>query len=265
MSYGYGNSRRLRFIISKLQPYVIGLSGTRKLSARRSVAGTSLPPVLALSIMRGEAILRLRFMAYFDTLDMGLDNPEHLWTLWQKLIVERGRIHDLVNRIGLISVISSQTNLPSPDAELAYQLYCGLIDDLDRADEFALLEIGTDYFFRHAFLSLYPSKIPRKAAEKSPEGLRASVMGRLRKFFRRPFEIKESFRQEETSVEFHLKIKFDGRWHDLPTYVGKRLKSTRMDAYEHLLNDMKAGRFAEWVGSFSVRKTMVPQVEEIAA
>lgn len=246
MSYGYGSTRRLRFIVGLLGQYVSGhINGSRKPLARRF--DSALPPPLALSIMRGEAILRMRFISYFESIGFSLDDPEHLWMLWNKLVVERGRIHDLVNRIGLIAAISTQMRLPAPDEELAYQLYCGLIDDLERSKEYRLLEIATDYFFRHAFLSMFPNKAPEKKVARSPEGLRASVIARLRKQLKRPFELKESFYQGDEQVEFSLRLKLDGHWSCFPSHIGKRLKPTRLGAYEHLLEALESGSFTEWI------------------
>lgn len=205
------------------------------------------PPPLALSILRGEAILRLRFIAYFETVGLGLDEPARLWALWNNLVLDRGRILDLVNRIGLIAAVSTQVQLPKQDEELAYQMYCGLLNDLERNEEYRLLEIASDYFFRHAFFSLFPNKVPETKLKMNAESLRSSVMSRLSKKLKRPFELKESFRQAEDAVEFRLRLKLDGQWNELPVSHGKRLKPTRLDAYQQLLDALGSGSYLEWI------------------
>ncbi len=246
MSYGHGNSRRLRHIVDQLGRYVRArIQGSRKLLARPASQSFNPPPPLKLAFLRGEALLTLRFVAWCESLDLGLaDDPANVWVLHQKLIADRGRILDLVNRIGLFSAVSRQTTLPQQEPELAYRLYCGLLDDLERGEEFRLLEIATDFLFLHAFRGLFPDRAVARPDASSAEGLRAGALSRLRKHFKQAVEIKESFRQAEDSVEFRLRLKLRERWHDLPPHSGKRLKPTRLAAWQHLLDTLKRGEMA---------------------
>lgn len=246
MAYGSGSTRRLRFVVEQLRHYITDhIARFRKPLSRRAALSADLSPPLAVAFMRGEAILNLRFFSWCESLGIGLEDPSAMWAMHQRLIADRGRILDLINRTGLYQAISTQVELPPLEGETAYRLYCGLLDDLDQAEKFRLLEIATDYFFLHAFRTLFPNRTLPKAEKNSVQGLKASVMSRLRKKIRAPFELKESFRQGEEEVEFHLRLKIRNKWLSLPVVTGKRLKTTRLNAYEALLNTLKTGHKLE--------------------
>ena len=241
MSYGHGSTRRLRFVVDQLGRYVVAHVRQSRTPLRR-VREANMPPALALACLRGEAILNLRFFSWCEALKLGADDPARAWALHQKLIADRGRILDLVNRIGLAEAMATQTALPAADGELAYRLYCGLLDDLERGDHFRLLEIATDFFFRHGFLGLFPSQPVIRAHKQDAETLRTTALSKLRRRFRQPVELRERFQQHDEGVVFTLRFKLHGRWYRLSEHMGKRVKPARIAAYKTLLKTIRDGQ-----------------------
>lgn len=246
MSYGHGGTRRLRFVVDQVGRYVAAHVRQSRSPLRR-VRDASPPPALALACLRGEAILTLRFFAWCEGLALVTDDPDKQWYLHEKLIANRGRILDLVNRIGLAEAVATQTVLPAGDGELAYRLYCGLLNDLERGGHYRLLEIATDFFFAHGLLGLFPNRPVVRVRTQDAETLRVAVLGKLRKRFRQPVELKERFRQDEEGVRFALRFKLHGRWHHLPEQAGKRLKPVRITAYKALLGIIGDGKIDAFV------------------
>lgn len=248
MSYGHGSARRLRFIVDQLQGYVaLNIKQPRKPLAR-AAALKSLPPALKLSFLRGDALLTTRFFSWCEEIGFGLTAPDQALSLHEKLIGNRGKIADLVNRIGLFRAIATQATLPQMDAELAYKIYCGLLDDLHQTEHFRLFELATARFFEFSFRGLFPHRSATEKTGTDLSALRQRAESKLRKAFNQPFEFKESFTAENDQVSFHLRIKLKNRWHHLPSHQGSRLKPTRLAAYEALIQLATSGELENLLG-----------------
>lgn len=237
MSYGYGSVRRLRYIVDQLRGYAsLHIAQPRKPLAR-AASSESFPPALTLAFKRGEALLTTRFFDWCEEIGFGLDAPDQALALYDKLIGNRGAIVNLVNRIGLLGAVSTQTVLPSAetDTELAYRIYCGLLDDLHQTEHFRLFELATGGFFQFGFRGLFPNRPAAVKTKTDLAGLRQRAESKLRKSLKQPFELKESFAVEDNQVNFHLRIKLKGCWHHLPIHYGPRLKPIRLAAYEALI------------------------------
>lgn len=236
----HGSTRRLGYITQQLQAYV---ALRMPVWRRRPAVGSdgSLPWLLQVAALRGEALLRLRFFDWCEAMDMGLTESRHQQTLWQALLVERGKVADLVRRMGLVKAVANQTALPDVNDELAYQLYCGLVDDLARQQNQHLLEIATDQLWLHYFRQLFPDTPVQHAPPDDPVALRARAEVLLTRRTGQRAQIKESFTQSADSVCLHLRIKLDGRWHNLPTVTASRLKPARLQAWQALLGQLESG------------------------
>jgi hypothetical protein len=239
MTHGHDSPNRLVSIAFQLRKYLDAEIGhlERPLKRRQD---HSLPPAFEVAFLRGEAILRLRFFLTFETLGLGLEQPDLLLDLWAKLVLDRRRIVELAHRAGLVAALATQASLPEATDEHVFQLYCGLLDDLERRQDARLLELATGAFFRHHFRELFPRYAGAKpAVRKDRETLRFQAQTRLSKRHKQPVEIKESFQQEEHEVRFRLRVKIgDGEWQDQPEVTAGRLKGARMAAYKRLLKSV---------------------------
>jgi len=242
MSHGRGSHRRLNHIVDPLAGYVN--AAIRRLRRPPARAANGLAAPFELAWLRGEAILRIRFFAYFESC-FGIDEADRLLSLWQEFVVARGHIADLVRRIQLPSALATQSALPTMDDETAYRLYCGLLDDLARNREEHYLALATDDFFRHRFMQQYPRFIrDKEPAVKDVRTLRLKAGVRLSRHLGLPVEIRESFTEDESAARFHLRYKpRGGTWIDLPELVGPRLRPLRLSAYQALLHALKNGLF----------------------
>ncbi len=236
-----GSNRRLGFITQQLQRYIAQrMPIWRK---RPAISGDGkLPWLLQAAALRGEAIMRVRFFDWCEAVNMGLTQSGHQQKLWQTLMVERGKVADLVRRIGLIKAMANQTAMPEVDDELAYQLYCGMLDDLARQQNMQLLEIATDQLWLHYFRQLFPDTAVQASPPDDPEALRLRAEIMLAKLTRQTVAIKESFTQSETAATFHLRIKLDGKWQDQPTITATRLKPARLQAWQALITQLETGK-----------------------
>lgn len=239
MTRSHGSIQRLSFIAHQLQTYVEHEVRRLERPLKRRTDAT-LPPAFELAFLRGEAILRLRFFEFCETFGFGLEQTETLLDLWGRFLVDRSRISELARKCGLVEALATQASLPVADDELAYCLFCGLVDDLERQGEKELLRLATDAFFAHHFRELFPEAAPvQKAPRKDREDLRFQALTRLSKRHKQPVDLKESFAQEPDEVRFHLRLKIgDGPWQDQPEIAAKRLKSARQAAYAALLKGL---------------------------
>ena len=239
-----GSTRRLGYITQQLQRYI---AQRMPIWRKRPAMGGDgkLPWLLQVAALRGEAILRLRFFDWCEAVNMGLTESGHQQKLWQSLMVERGKVADVVRRIGLIKAIANQTAMPEVDDELAYQLYCGMLDDLARQENMQLLEIATDQLWLHYFRQLFPDTPVQQTPTDDPEALRHRAEILLAKVTRQPIAIKESFTQSETAATLHLRIKLDGKWQDQPGITASRLKPARLQAWQALIAQLETGALAQ--------------------
>lgn len=237
--------KHLSTITIPLQGYI----AERKKKLCKKLVGVvkgDLPVPFQVAALRGEGILRLRF---FDFLEKtGITNPQRQLDLWLVLVVDRGRIIDLIQRVGLLDLVARQNTAlkdlqaRSDFAEIAFLLYCGLLDDFSRQQKKNLLSLACEKFFEHHFLGLYPAK-PVPPKKLTAVQLRQRVLAKLQKYWGFNVKLKESFSTDDDSVDFALRMQANGMaWLELLRISGKRLKATRNTAYRKLLQEIKEGR-----------------------
>ncbi|MHB8988287.1 MAG: hypothetical protein ACYC6S_05835 [Desulfobulbia bacterium] len=100
--------------------------------------------------------------------------------------------------------------------------------------------MATQGFFRHYFIGLYPKK--SQTTSINPATLRLRALGKLRKHWGLGTELKESFVAQDEDCVFSLRLKAPGySWQTLVTVTGARLKTTRIEAYTRLLDQVVQG------------------------
>lgn len=237
--------QRLAHIITPIRQYLKS-HGAKFKPRLGKVTPDCLPAPYEAAALRGEGVLRVRF---FDLLESkGVTDPQRQLEIWQALIVDRGRIIDYVQRIGLLAMAAGQNatlqNLQarSDFADWAFKLYCGLLDDLSRQPEQTLFELACPRLILHHFVGLYPkSPQPKKA---DPEQLRQKAIRQLQKYWGAEIQLKESFQTSEQTVTFALRLKPPGAaWIELLQLTGSRLKTVRIQGYQQLLAGLKNGEY----------------------
>ena len=227
--------RYLSRTLLPLKHYLGGQDIRRKLRLKDK-NGQLLPP-LHIAWLRGEAILRLRF---FEMLEQQRFS-DYAWQLelWEKLVLNRGYIIDLLQRIQIGERIEGGHEQIEDGA---FKLYCILLDTLHRENEQELLNIATTELFRHHIKSLYPKKAA--AARSNPQQLRHSATIKIRKYWGASAQLKESFTTQPDSAHVQLRLKLKGyAWYVLLEVSDKRLKRAKTQAYQQLLDGLKEGRY----------------------
>ena len=224
-------ARQLRQITDPLKAWLIADTRLRL----RVGEDHALPPLLEVSRLRGEALLRLRVLAFLE--QQGVQ-PEPQLRLYQQLVTEGGKLLDLAQRIGLLAQFNRPPAAdPKQAAVIAWSI---LVDQLHQAGETVLLETATDAVARHFLLGLYPAE--SKPARLGDLQLRQSVLRALRPAWGMDVQLRESFKTTPAAAEVSLRVKRPGyAWHVLHTETGEHLKPTRRLAYENLLARIQAG------------------------
>jgi hypothetical protein len=231
-----------------------------------------LPALILLSSQRGEGILRAQFFGgksgqLGDKLPHQ-PSPEQWLDYWHRFVEKRGRIVDLVQRIGLIEAVSQETALAgkaatttsSADEALCFTLYTALLDQLQERGETDLLNTATTKFFVLLWKQQFPQfaeQVLKQAADPANIGVKSGVNAssniqalkdkaliRVRKTQHPQAILKESWREvgntengEETKIEFAVRMQAGrgGPWSELVTLSRPRLKTARLAAWQSLL------------------------------
>lgn len=230
-----GSVKRLKGIVAPLAAFAAAHPPGG--SSRRRV-GTNLPAPLRLAALRGEAVLRLRFFGAFGR---GLPHdptPEQWLDYWQRFVLDRGAIADLVRRAGLHRAAGLDAAPDAGDDETCFVLYCALLDSLAAKANEPLLQVAVEKFFLHLWRQQFPDIPVERSRTADPALLRARLEAALRGRWQ-PVEVKESFIQEATKVEFRLLALRPGQPpEELVCLERPRLKPARLAAYEAALEKM---------------------------
>lgn len=196
----------LRQIVNELARYGQHYISRQHKPLRRLAEDTPLPASLGWGALRGEGIIRLRFCHCFESLGFTWTESEKLLDLWEKIGCHRGLVFDLLAQAGIFAALSSQCHIAQPTPELAWSLYCGLADSLEREDQAALLTRLTDDLWLHHYRRMFPDA---PASEKSPSliTLRQRALKALQKHYKLPVELKESFTTDSGLAGFSLRYR----------------------------------------------------------
>lgn len=199
-----------------------------------------LPAPLAWAALRGEGVVRLRFCRYFEQLGFSWQDGEQLLVLWQSIGCNTGLVFDLLARAGVFAALSTQFKLPEPQPALAWQLYCGVVDALEREGACELLQLITDDWWLHHWRMQFPCQAPA-AQRPSVTVLRQRLHKQLQTQHQMPVELREHFSVEGATARFRLRYRLcppladKGPWIEGPEHLGTRLKPLKLAAYEAAL------------------------------
>jgi len=247
MSYKPGNLRKtsLPRIVDALRVYAATYLAQQAKPLHRLSRDAALPSPLAWAALRGEGIVRLRFCHCFEQLGFSWQDGEQLMQLWPRLGCHHGLVFDLLARAGVFSALSTQFKLPEPSPELAWQLYCGIVDALDRENEKALLAQITDDYWLHHWRIQFPQEAAVSATPTATT-LRQQLHKALQTRHKLPVELRENFTADAAHARFRLRYRMcppgadKGGWIDLPEHCGTRLKPLKLAAYQAALADIAA-------------------------
>ncbi|MDP2835213.1 MAG: hypothetical protein Q8Q28_18320, partial [Pseudomonadota bacterium] len=227
-------------IVAGLRLYAAGYLASQARPLHRLAREVALPTPLAWAALRGEGLIRLRFCHCFENLGFSWQDGERLMQLWPRLGCHSGLVFDLLARAGVFSALSTQFKLPEPSPELAWQLYCGIVDALDRDAKTDLLALITDDFWLHHWRIQFPEEAGTPATP-SLTVLRQRLQKALQTRHKLPVDLRERFSSEAAEARFHLRYRLcppgpdKGPWIELPEHTGTRLKPLKLAAYQKAL------------------------------
>ena len=228
-------------IVGGLRVYAASYLSRQAKPLHRLARDAALPTPLAWAALRGEGIVRLRFCRCFEQLGFSWQDGEQLMQLWPRLGCHTGLVFDLLARAGVFVALSTQFKLPEPSPDLAWQLYCGIVDTLERENQTALLALITDDYWLHHWRIQFPQDAG--AATPSATVLRQRLHKTLQARHKLPVELREQFSADNDQARFHLRYRLcppgqdKGPWIDLPEHTGTRLKPIKLAAYQLALQE----------------------------
>ena len=245
-------ARKLKALTNKIHIYLHGRFPKQKMVNQPihvTINEVTLQPALQIAFLQGEAILRLRFFKYLD--EKHITDPIGQCNTWQLLIEDKRFIQQIAENSGLIDYFSFKTPSKTPISSLnesegslyqtlCFTVFCILLWDIHENDD-AYCEQLINGLVIHFLPTLYPKQV--KSTDIAH--LKQSAVKSIAKRWHNKPEIKESFKIENDIVLFSLIAK-------LPQYApvtlleinGKRLKPTRLSAYQALLNGLESGSLA---------------------
>lgn len=202
-----------------------------------------LPDALKCSVLRGEAVFRQQFFAYFE--GKGFDDT-FSYLAYEKIVNDSHVITEFVQLIGLQDAVESyiQAGVAAENDDYhaqCYQLYCLLIDHLAQMDEEKLLHDASVRLIQHYL----PSFLPKADKIKpSLETLQKQCRKALNKQWHCQVTIKESFTTTADSAELKLIAHVD-KCHptELIHIAANRLRSAKFQAYHQLLDALENDEF----------------------
>jgi len=209
---------------------------------RGNKAGKSneLPPHLEWARLRGEALLTERFFNYFER--KHIDDVNSQLFFWQQFKSNPNALLMLSRKTGLIAAFRAQVSPVylenTTEVEQHFIAYCCLLWDIHQQQNQALLATATETFFGHFSASIFPTEYRSDDVDKLKQEIRKLLAQRWNI---RP-EIRESFTTDDSKVNFSLIAQIKGSAPcQLHSLEGKRLKPTRIKAYQTVLQQLKDG------------------------
>lgn len=233
-------------IVEGLRIYAAGYLASQAKPLRRLSREAALPAPLAWAALRGEGVVRLRFCRYFEQQGLHWQDAESLLQLWHSIGYNPRLVFDLLAQAGVFAALSSQFKLPDPTPELAWQLYCGVVDALDRDGSGPLLQAITDDWWLHHWRIQFPTEASQPARPGSA-ALRQQLHKLLQTRYQLPVELREQFCSEGDQARFRLRYRLcppqaeKGPWIEGQEFTGPRLKPLKLAAYQQALVDLSCG------------------------
>jgi len=230
--------RRLKHIVIPIKRHLISQSYNKKLKLTYEQGELSLP--LQVAFLKGEGVLRKQFFTLMEQLHFV--DPARQLELWRLLVIKPGYIVDFLQRIGLYHLTENNTSINSETQ--CFHLYCILLDSLAVKKEEKMLCIASSDLFRFYIYGLYPKTNTNTSTKNKADLLHHQALLKLRKLWGGSVVLKESFSTTKEAVEFSLQLKIKGHnWQTLTKINGERLKTTRINAYNLLLKELKQEQY----------------------
>ena len=254
-------ARRLKQLTHKIHTYVTAKFPQQarfKQPIHCSTNGIVLNPALQVAFLQGEAILRLRFFQYLD--EKHITNPVDQCNTWNLLVEDKRFIQQVVEKSELVSFFkfniatNSLAQLEGKSYQtLCFTTFCILLWDIQQNDV-ELVEQLINGLVIHFLPTLYPKQVQLDKLSL----LQSELLKLMTKAWHQRPEIKESFHVSEDKVIFSLTGKIPKcSTVTLIKLEGKRLKTTRLAAYQQLIL-----RLEKEEGSVPVPSVNVPKKQD---
>jgi hypothetical protein len=199
MSKGNSSANSLKRLAYLLNQFVLSWS-EGNLRRNNGASATVWPAPYQLAAIKGEAVLRRQFFdGFIPRLPHTPDAAQQL-QLWDTLVNQSGALTDFINRIGINAALRREAVLPEHGKDDTRMLYAIRCEALSSQAERDLLVVAVDQFMLHQWRQLFPSESaapkPRTPRTATPEALREQLTAKLRKHYKAPVEIRESFAEQ---------------------------------------------------------------------
>ena len=243
MAKGKSSSGSINRMVTIIEQFIAGWAGTR--TGRYPISKTGeWPAIYKIAILRGEAIARLRFFDHFiPNLNISLTEQQKI-NAWDSLATQSTILEDFINRVGIAHALKREAAIPEEASREILNLYfilCAAIHE----QEPALLDTAINQLMAYQWKQQFQSISSEKAKKLTPEQMREKLLLILRKRFKTPVEIKESFTQEADAVNFKILFRKAASepWKDLVSLSRPRVTTARLAAFEEAYTVEVSGDF----------------------
>ena len=243
MAKGKASTGSLKYIVAMVGRFVQGW-GSLHGKIYHSRNSTDWPSPYKLAILRGEAILRLRFFdGFIPSIGITFSDEQKI-AAWNSLVLKSTILEDFVNRIGIASHLKREAVLSKDASDEKLNLFfmlCAAIHE----QEPSLLEIAVDQFMLYQWKQQFQGIVAKdKKLRHGP--LRDKLLSRLRKQLGASAEIKESFVQSADAVDFKILARGSAGepWRELVSIVRPRLVTARQAGFDAMFDLGGSGDFS---------------------
>ncbi|MBL4775347.1 MAG: hypothetical protein JKY87_04760 [Mariprofundus sp.] len=232
-------AKHIKLITTPITVYLSERFG-HALRGNKGNSENTLPPHLEWAKLRGEALLVKRFFSYFE--QRHIEDVNSQLFFWQQFKNNPDALPLLSNKTGLINAFKAQVGNAylenTSEQEQHFIAYCCLLWDIHQQKNQSLLNIATDTFFGHFSATIFPAESRRDDVNK----LKREIRRYLAQLWNIRPDIRESFTENEGEITFSLIARISGHAPcPLLTINGKRLKPTRLKAYQTALARLQQG------------------------
>jgi len=210
------------------------------LRGRKGDDDRALPAHLEWAHLRGKALFTERFFSYLER--RHIEDVDSQLFFWGQFKRNPDALPLLTEKTGLMTAFKAQVGSTylenTAEHDLHFTAYCCLLWDIHQQKNQPLLDTATFTFFGHFAATIFPAESRRDDINK----LKREITKLLAQRWNIRPEVRESFTQDDESVTFQLIARMGGYAPcPLLTLQGKRLKPTRIKAYQSVLKQLQDG------------------------
>jgi len=200
-------------------------------------SGVTLPKVMQIAFLRGEALFRERFFKRLEDKSISDLHSQHVSYL--ALVENKAFFQQLIEHADITPSFKLQVTGEYDAGVLSYMLYCVLLFDMKNRNEFKLVDELCFGFVDHFLPGLYP----KASRNDDILTLKKELVQLIKQRWHVDVSVKESFKTTD-NVDFSLFIHGNG-YHPklLIQQVGKRLKPTRLNVYQTIIQQLKTPHY----------------------